>query len=151
VTHCYRLFRKKYSALDSRGAFLAGGRWNHKGVHMLYASSSLSLACLEILVHIREARLPADCSWVRITVPDGLVEQAPEDLDAADEDACRTFGSQWIASASGPVVEVPSVIVPTEKNLLLNPLHKRFGGLSFSEPEAFRFDLRLLKTGPRPL
>jgi RES domain-containing protein len=118
---------------------------------MLYASGSLSLACLEILVHIREARLPADCTWVRIAIPDGLVEQAPNDFDAADEDTCREFGSTWIASARQPVVEVPSVIVPTEKNLLLNPLHQNFGSLSFSEPAAFRFDPRLLKTGPRPL
>ena len=151
MSDCYRLFRKKYSALDSRGAFLAGGRWNRKGVHMLYASSSLSLACLEILVHIREPRLPADCSWVRIAIPGGLLAQAPHDLDAADEDACREFGSEWVASASGPAVAVPSVIVPTEKNVLLNPLHKDFPRLTFSKPEAFRFDPRLLKTGPRPL
>src|SRR6185369_12006158 len=130
---------------------LAGGRWNRKGVHMLYASSSLSLACLEILVHIREPRLPADCSWVRISVPNGLMEQAPDELDAADEDACREFGSAWVASAKRPAVEVPSVIVPVERNLLLNPLHKDFAALSFSTPESFAFDPRLLKVGPRPV
>ena len=151
MSYCYRLFRRKYSALDSQGAFLAGGRWNRKGVHMLYASSSLSLACLEILVHIREPQLPADCGWVRITVPDPLMEQAPNDLEAADEHACREFGSAWIASGSRPVVEVPSVIVPVDRNLLLNPRHKDFASLTFSEPEAFRFDPRLLKMGPAPV
>jgi RES domain-containing protein len=118
---------------------------------MLYASSSLSLACLEILVHIREPHLPADCGWVRITIPDRLMEKATDDLEAADENACREFGSTWAVSGRRPAVEVPSVIVPVERNVLLNPRHKDFGSLSFSEPEAFRFDPRLLKLGPAPL
>lgn len=36
-----------------RLALLHGGRWNSPGTAILYAASSLSLACLEILVHIR--------------------------------------------------------------------------------------------------
>ena len=118
---------------------------------MLYASSSLSLACLEVLVHIREPRLPADCSWVRIEIPAGMVEQAPGDFNAGDEDACRDYGSAWAASGRGPVADVPSVIVPVERNLLLNPLHKDFASLVFSEPKPFRFDPRLLKAGPQRL
>ena len=55
---CYRLFRARYGPFDSRGAVLAGGRWNHKGVSMLYTSATLSLACLEVLVHVREPRDP---------------------------------------------------------------------------------------------
>jgi RES domain-containing protein len=60
VAACYRLFRGKYSPADAIGSYLAGGRWNPKGIHMLYASSTLSLACLEILVHIKEPRFPFD-------------------------------------------------------------------------------------------
>lgn len=72
---CYRLFRGKYSPADATGACLAGGRWNPKGIYMLYASSTLSLACLEILVHIKEPRFPFDYRWVRIEIPAGLMDR----------------------------------------------------------------------------
>jgi RES domain-containing protein len=118
---------------------------------MLYASGTLSLACLEVLVHIKEPRLPADYGWVRIEIPSGLVEEASTAINGDDENLCRRFGSEWIGAARKPAIEVPSVIVPNEKNVLLNPLHADFGALSFSSVEPFRFDPRLLKLGPSPV
>ena len=118
---------------------------------MLYASSTLSLACLEVLVHVKEPRLPVDYGWVRIELPARLLGKAGRGCEPADEDWCRQFGSDWIAAAPQPAVEVPSVIIPTESNILLNPLHPEFAKLAFSDPAPFRFDPRLLKLGPVPL
>lgn len=73
VPAAFRLFRSKYGPMDPTGAPLAGGRWNEKGVPVVYASSTLSLSCLEILVHIREPRLPADYVWVQIDIPAELI------------------------------------------------------------------------------
>jgi RES domain-containing protein len=118
---------------------------------MLYASSTLSLACLEILVHIKEPRLPADYGWVRIEIPAGLIDKPFPAPDTADEDLRRHLGSTWIRAGRRPVTKTPSAIIPAEKNFLINPKHLAFRDLSFSEPEPFRFDPRLLKLGPRPM
>ena len=103
---CYRLFRRKYSPADATGAYLAGGRWNPKGVHMLYASSSLSLACLEILVHIKEPRLPFDYGWVMIEIPAGLIDRPFRLPGSDDEDLRRQLGSDWIRAGRRPVIKL---------------------------------------------
>jgi RES domain-containing protein len=60
----------------------------------------------------------------------------------------RQRGSDWVLAGRRPAIKTPSVIIPTEKNFLINPEHPAFRDLSFSEPEPFRFDPRLLKLGP---
>jgi RES domain-containing protein len=62
-----RLFRSKYSPRDATGAKREGGRWNSVGREMLYASESLALACLEVLVHIKNASLlPLDYMYCEV-------------------------------------------------------------------------------------
>jgi RES domain-containing protein len=88
---------------------------------------------------------------VRVDVPGNLLEEALDTgLDVQDDDACASFGTEWIRTEATPAIEAPSVIVPTEKNLLLNPKHARFGEITVSVPKPFRFDPRLLKPGPVP-
>jgi len=79
VPLCYRLFRDEYSPADATGAYRAGGRWNEKGIAILYASTTLSLACLEILVHIKEPRLPVDYAWVSDETPVFVTTRAQVD------------------------------------------------------------------------
>ena len=45
---------------DYTGAMLAGGRWNPIGTPMLYTARHLSLACIEVLVHLDKSQLPRD-------------------------------------------------------------------------------------------
>jgi RES domain-containing protein len=69
-----RLNRSKYSPKDATGSRLSGGRWNSPGMEVLYASSTLALACLEILVHIRDVGLiPADYVFCEIDVSEELI------------------------------------------------------------------------------
>jgi RES domain-containing protein len=137
--------------MDPTGAAVAGGRWNEKGVPAVYASSTLSLSCLEIMVHIKEPRLPADYVWVRIDIPAELMGEPLTPGDPADEFQCRRMGTEWARRQRSAAVEVPSVIIPIEKNVLLNPAHPQFAGIAVSEPVRFRFDPNLLKLGPTPL
>ena len=81
---CCRLFRRKYSPADATGAYLAG-------VGIRCASSTLSLACLEILVH-KETRLPVDYGWVKIEIPAGLIDKPFPLPSAADENLRRKLG-----------------------------------------------------------
>jgi RES domain-containing protein len=48
----FRLCRSAYPAYDGEGARRVGGRWNSRGVRVLYMSESRSLAVLDILVHL---------------------------------------------------------------------------------------------------
>ncbi|MBV9157375.1 MAG: RES family NAD+ phosphorylase [Acidobacteriaceae bacterium] len=147
MVHCYRLCSGKYSASDATGAFIAGGRWNRKGTYVLYTSGSLSLACLEILVHIREPRLPTDYVWSQIEVPEELIGKPDlSQVIIADEQACAQFGSSWVHKGETPALQVPSVIIPNEFNLLITPKHADFSSIVFRPPRPFQFDARLLKT-----
>jgi len=42
-------------------------------------------------------------------------------------------------------LRVPSVVVPSESNYVLNPAHAAFASLSIGAPVAFPFDPRLVR------
>jgi RES domain-containing protein len=116
--------------LTGKGAELTGGRWNRKGTPMVYTSSSIALACLETLVHLGQ-QLPLNRYMVQIDIP-----QALWDVRTKFDPAVRVgwgaeppglvsfdWGTQWAQSGAALVAEVPSIVVPEEANLLLNPRH----------------------------
>ena len=66
----YRLSKKKYSAdLSGRGAEKAGGRWNSKGLPMVYTSESRALCTTEIAVHSPLGNIPTDYYLTTIEIP----------------------------------------------------------------------------------
>lgn len=122
-----------YTADDMQGtgAKLTGGRWNRDGTPLVYCASNISLACLETLVHLNAGLLPLNRYLVSIQIPPA-VWQAAEHFDANHHigwDAIPAgkvsldYGSQWAASMRSALLLVPSVIVPEELNILINPLH----------------------------
>ena len=48
-------------------------------------------------------------------------------------------------------MQVPSVLIPEESNVLLNPNHADYFGLTWTEPQPFRFDPRLFALEPLTL
>lgn len=115
----YRMHRARRLAADYTGAMLAGGRWNPIGAPMLYTAVHLSLACLEVLVHLDKGQLPRDYVWSKAE----LVEDPELSTGAvpASVGACQAVGGAWIASANQLAIRVPSVVIPEEFNVLLNP------------------------------
>ena len=145
----YRMHRAARSAGDYTGAMLAGGRWNPIGVPMLYAAEHLSLACLEILVHLDKGQLPRDYVWSKADLP-----HRPELLNVAslnDIGSCQTAGTVWIRTVNELAIGVPSVVIPEEFNVLLNPTHTDYKTLIWSEPRPFRFDPQLFISEPQTL
>lgn len=142
----FRIARKeRIQDLSGIGAQLFGGRWNEKGVPALYASSSLSLSALEILVHTDKNHPPVDMAYAEIYVPDNLLSQKLVRL-GEDENALD-YGTNWLKQKQGMLLKVPSAILPYEYdhdfNVILNPLHEDYNKVFVSSVHDFSFDVRL--------
>jgi RES domain-containing protein len=145
----YRMHRAVRAAADYSGAMLAGGRWNPIGTPMLYTAKHLSLACLEILVHLDKSELPRDYVWSWTDLPQNPERLQFDDLNHVS--SCQAAGHSWVRTAGELAVQVPSVVIPAESNFLLNPAHEGYSKLFWDEPRPFRFDPRLFGSEPRTL
>jgi RES domain-containing protein len=139
-------------SLDGEGNRIMGARWNSPGHGVVYTCANLSLAVLEAYVHIPGSlrlNLP-DFEAVRLSIPDDAgatqisVEELEAMLTAADPHAaCRAAGDRWIAAGRDLVLAAPSIIVPEELNLMLNPAHRRMHDVAIVSTRRFQFDTRL--------
>ena len=147
----WRITKQRLSktAFSGEGAFRYGGRWNSPGTRVVYLASNQALAALEILVNTENkddlVRIPYvligvefDEDWVK--KPDAL----PKDWAAnpAPASAARV-GDQWVRDNSSALLEVPSAVIQTEKNFLLNPAHPEFRNVRIGKAEPFGFDSRV--------
>ncbi len=137
--------------LTGKGAEKTGGRWNRKGAPLVYCASSISLACLETLVHLAGAdplplnrylvRIPVSpAAWRKRTIFDPTVnvgwDAEPPGLVSFD------WGTSWAKSSSSLLAEVPSVIVPEEFNILINAGHAQATRLRASKLRRWTYDSR---------
>jgi RES domain-containing protein len=139
------------TAFDGEGARLYGGRWNSPGLAVVYTAENVSLAALELLVHLQESALLASYSLLPATFPAGLVSALetaalPARWNAYPGPArLRELGDAWLAERRSAVLAVPSAVVPAERNYLLNPAHPDFRKVTLGPPQRFAFDRRLAK------
>ena len=147
----WRIVKEKQAstALDGEGAWRYGGRWNSPGTRVVYTSAALSLAALESLVHLnppvifRYVAIPIefDAAWMESVglseLPAGWTEEPPPP-------STKRIGDLWVKEARSAVLDVPSVVVRSERNYLLNPAHPDFGRIKVGEAVPFAFDPRLL-------
>lgn len=138
------------TAWSGAGAQLYGGRWNPPGRPVVYVTTSISLAILEILVHLQNSMLMRSYTLLSIEMPEDLLdtlevsELASDWRSASPPDSTQRQGDEWLAEGDYVGLKVPSVIVPSEYNVLLNPLHPAFVDLLSSvQREPMIFDPRL--------
>lgn len=139
--------------LQGKGAARTGGRWNEVGEAVTYASTSVSLAAWETRAHLggMGTALPFNRYLVRIEVPDDvwaarreLATPWPVGWDAIPEGrVSRQLGSAWLASGASALFIVPSVIVPEEQNVLINPVHPDARRLQAVKVRRFLYDHRV--------
>ncbi len=149
----WRLVRPAHAepgaAFSGEGSRRYGGRWNAPGRPIVYASLHLSLAALETLAHADRRRFERDYVTFEVRVPHDLIlelrdEDLPDDWRARPvSTGARAVGDAWLAQRASVALTVPSVLVPQERNLLLDPAHPRFGEVGIGAPRRFRFDDRL--------
>lgn len=142
------------TAFSGEGARLYGGRWNPKGWAVVYTAESQSLALLELMVQddplrahyvLIPAHLPGDLAETRIEP-----HQLPDDWRTiGTRDVLQALGLAWLESGRTAVLNVPSAVVPAERNLLINPHHRDFSRITIGDAQSLQTDTRLLRNlGP---
>jgi RES domain-containing protein len=148
----WRLTRKAHlnEPLAGEGARRYGGRWYHAGTPVVYSSESLSLAVLEYLVNLPINDLPADLVSIKFEFPEDLshtivrISDLPANwrsYPAIEE--LKDIGSDWVRAAKTPILSVPSVIIPGERNYVINPAHPESKRIDVVTAESFGLDSRL--------
>lgn len=147
----YRIAKCNYAGdLSGTGARLYGGRWNSIGQPMVYMASSLSLAVLEVLVHLPPSIFPTNFCLAEFDLPENSILTAdnaslPADWqDISPPIALKQLGDAFLKQNKYLLMKVPSVIVPQEFNYLLNPLHADAAKIKLVEKKPFSFDTRLV-------
>jgi RES domain-containing protein len=149
----FRICRKAFvrHALDGRGGLFAPGRWHGTRRPIVYSSESLALASLEVLVHCEIDLVPADLVALEILIPKSVTVAT---LSASKlprtwrrypaPSALQRLGNAWLDSVRTCVLRVPSAVIPSESNFLLNPRHPHMARIKILQRFDFHFDQRFI-------
>jgi RES domain-containing protein len=149
----WRICRARYAgeAFSGDGARRFGGRWNTPGVPMVYSSSSLALAAIELFVHLEPNQQPDDLVSIAAMLPKGEpalrleLDKLPPGWWSDDFEPVRAVGDKWVRDAASLAIEVPSAALRVEWNVLVNPLHPKIAQLKIEPPQPFHFDARMFR------
>ena len=149
----WRICRQRYAAeaATGEGARLVGGRWNSRGVRMVYASTSLALAAVETFVNLEPNLRPNDLVSIEGEIPDDLEVARlnptvlPTHWSETRDESLRRFGDDWIRDGKTAAMLVPSAAIRGEWNVLLNPSHLEFRRITFRDAQSFKFDVRMFR------
>jgi RES domain-containing protein len=143
-----------HAAFDGEGARRYGSRWTPKGFAAVFTSASLSLAALECFVHTDIDVEPIDLVAIAMEIGDRVAVETVAAGDLPQDwrvypapPALALIGRRWLEDAQTAVLSIPSVVIPHERNFILNPAHPDFSTMSMIRPEPFSFDPRMWKKG----
>ncbi len=137
-------------AFSGEGSGRYGGRWNSRGVRIIYASEYQSTVALEVFIHNNPFSPDEPFTAFRLEWPDSLIETYPAKKLPADwkmphpSASTMEIGDKWARENRSVVLAVPSAIVPVERNFLLNPAHPDFKRIKIHPAVDFCFDPRLI-------
>ena len=147
----WRICAYKYrdTAFSGLGGLYVPGRWHEQGHRIVYTAQNLSLAALEVFVHLESDRVSLVAIQVNFPPSLSIEEVSVESLPANWQDTAfypklQQIGKEWLISRRSPILKVPSAIVPVENNYLLNPEHPDVTYIR-DEPIEFVFDRRMWK------
>ena len=142
--------RRVADAFTGEGARLYGGRWNPKGIRVVYTASSRALAMLEMLAQdqplraryvIIPATIPASIPMERVAI----TKLSTDWSESGQNNALRAMGADWVRRGKSAILCVPSAVVPSEFNYLINPRHPDFGRIKIGKAEVIKSDARLIQ------
>jgi RES domain-containing protein len=149
--YLYRVVRNKYLYdLSGAGSKLVGGRWNSPGIPALYTSASKSLAVLESLTNTPPAILQNDFSILILEITGKVLTDEFHEKDLPKN--WKTFpapvnlaklGDKWLLARKKLLLKVPSVVIPSEFNFVINPLHGDMKKVKIIAAEKLELDKRV--------
>lgn len=152
LLNIYRIAKKKYATdLTGKGASLNGGRWNKIGTPVLYCGESIEIALLENIAHL-PANLIPNLMLLTLQIPDNSIQvisidDLPENwFKQPAPEILAEIGDAWAKSNSTIVLKVPSVIVHTSHNYILNCSHPKYKKVKIIDQQPFPLDTRLIKS-----
>jgi len=147
----YRITLSKHAAdISGAGSALYPGRWNKKGTPVLYTGASKEIALLENIVHIPPMISPK-LDLLTLDIPDHSVttieaQELPQNwFHFPAPTVLSEIGQKWIDDGKTLALKVPSSIIHSAYNLILNCNHADYHQVKIVEQKPFRFDSRLRK------
>jgi RES domain-containing protein len=147
----WRLIHKNRidAAFSGEGARRNGGRWNSRGVRVVYAADSLALAALELMAHSVPYRALNNFVFFRVEISDKSIHVI--DMKSLPKSwrydpppaAIKKIGDSWVKDGNSPVLQIPSAVIPVGFNFLINPDHPDCKKISFGKPINFFIDERI--------
>jgi RES domain-containing protein len=143
-----------YASLSGEGGLYFEGRWHSVGLPILYLAASPPGALIEVLVHLElgEGPLPENYQLLEIAAPDSLASenltpdsQGPAKMPVQEIAQTRALGDAWLRSRGTPLARVPSAILPSTWNYLLNPMHPDAGQIAIQSATKVGYDVRLFR------
>ena len=148
----WRISALAHGAFDGAGGRIASARWNRRGMPIIYTAGSLALAALEFFVHLPPDLMLKRLVAVSADIPESLKRDRIEVANLPAEwrsdrhvERLRDLGMEWLKTARTAVLDVPSAVIPQDRNYLLNPAHPHFSRVRVDPPEPFEFDYRMWK------
>ncbi len=152
MIQAWRIVHEDYlaTAFDGKGARIAGGRWNSEGVPVVCTAGSLSLALLEIIVHLEIKKALQHFKAIPVSLSEKQTEHVTVNLPTSwsalpPEFTTQVIGNLWVKRNALPVLSVPSAVVPNETNYLLNPQHSEFSSIAIGQPINLPVDPRMVE------
>lgn len=149
----YRLTKARYAddAFSGEGSMRFDGRWHRRGVRIAYASDAPASALLEVIAHTEvSSRLQHEYVLFEVRLdPDEHLLTVGPDLLPDDwrsvpwPDSTQEIGTFWYEEQASVVLDVPSAVVPRQRNFVVNVAHPRFDELEIDGPDPFEIDPRL--------
>ena len=147
----FRITGKKHASdMSGNGAAIYGGRWNKKGSPVLYTGETKEIALLETIVHTPPAIIPA-LEVLTIEIPDDSIEilsinDLPDNwTNYPAPEILAEIAENWIDSNISIALKVPSCIIHSSNNYILNCRHPDYSKVKIIEQKGFHFDTRLIK------
>ena len=148
----WRIANAAHAAFDGEGARRYGSRWTRRGLPAVFASATLSLAALERFVHADPDLEPVDLVAISIEIAERVTVETVEIADLPPDwrtypapSSLALIGERWLRAARTVALSIPSVVIPHERNIILNPVHAEFAKLTTRTVEPFSFDPRMWK------
>jgi RES domain-containing protein len=147
----YRITKKKHVGdLTGIGAAMFGGRWNKKGSPVLYTGENKEIALLETIVHTPPLLIP-ELDILTLEIPDDSIttieiSQLPKNWKVYPAPTILSeIGEEWIEEGKTIALRVPSCIIHSSHNYILNCRHPEYSKVKLIERRSFEFDSRLKK------